>query len=98
MDLTTILPYVISGIICVGVWAGALGNREVGWSICILGHLSFMMYGVYSGRHGFFIVPPFTATGLVVSIVRERRRRRIIDSTPGIINIEGQMNEEARCS
>lgn len=76
-SITTILPFVISGLICVGVWAGALGNRQVGWSICIVGHLSFMLYGVYAHRYGFLLVPPITATGLAYSIVKERRKDEI---------------------
>lgn len=73
--MITWLPYVISGLICTGVWVGALGRRIPGLVICCLGHLSFIALGVTTGQHGFLVVPPVTALGTVAGIVLERRRR-----------------------
>jgi hypothetical protein len=70
-DIPLIAPFVISGIICVGVWVGGVfKHRVTGWTICIVGHLSFMLYGVMAERYGFLFIPPLTALGLVITIRR----------------------------
>lgn len=65
--------------------------------VCLAGHLSFVIYGAVTDQPGFLFIPPITATGLVVGIVRELRLSDVtINSNPDTIDIEEHQTNDPR--